>query len=121
MFANRIKIIPFEITYCRNLKELNLVGNQIIELPQFLFEMKSLEILNISGNPIESLPQEIGLLSNLKVLYIEDTKITFLPKELLKLNLDDLECDSHFNKIGINNTGNPFIKKILNITLISIK
>jgi Leucine-rich repeat (LRR) protein len=87
-----IRLLLPEITRFKNLKILNLDGNQISTLPKELFELEQLEELDLSSNKLNVLPPDIGKLKNLKKLSIRNMKLTHLPDELTDLsNLTKLD------------------------------
>lgn len=99
------------------MEEINLGGNQIYELPDWLFELRNLKKLKISLNDLEDvpaaiakatqleelafdspvkkpLPKELGSLTKLKKLVVHE-KIYGFPKELFELkNLEEIELNA---------------------------
>jgi len=68
---NHIKILPPEIGYLINLRELWLYHNQIKILPPEIGNLKQLRQLSLRKNPISILPLEIGNLKQLRQLYLD--------------------------------------------------
>lgn len=69
----------FQLTF---IKELNLKGNDLENIPGDIYILKNLEILNLSKNKIKFLPAKIGKMINLKELYLSDNFISNIPMEL---------------------------------------
>ncbi len=70
---------------CKNLRELWLNWNKIVELPESIGKIKSLTMLNLSVNNIEKLPKGLFELTNLEELLIENNKIRVVPDNISKL------------------------------------
>lgn len=65
---------------------LDLSGQGLAELPQYVLDMTGLESLDISNNNLTgALPSEIGRLTNLKVLDASGNQMTGVPAEVGKL------------------------------------
>lgn len=94
-----------EIVALKKLTRLTLTGRNIIQIPEFIFQLgslneldvnttsissisknignlKDLTTLSLNSNRIQELPEEIGLLKNLKRLYLRDNKLTALPESI---------------------------------------
>jgi GTPase SAR1 family protein len=72
--------------------ELNLIYEELTDLPPELFELKNLTLLDLTGNPLCSLPSEIVRLINLQQLWLINTQLCYLPPEIVQLaNLQFLE------------------------------
>lgn len=103
---NIIEYIPEEIVNLKELTHLNLYGNKIgsipdlsgmnlvffsigrnnlLEIPDSVFEMESLEFLNIANNELKVLPNLISGLINLKELHLEDNYLSELPESICQL------------------------------------
>lgn len=82
-----IKYIPEEIGLMKNLKVVNLSGNEITDIPNSIEYLFNIEYLNLSGNKIKSLSSSLVSLSknaiNLKAINISDN-ILFLNLDMLK-------------------------------------
>jgi hypothetical protein len=73
------------------IRELNLTGNKLTQLPKEIGNMVNLEKLLLNKNQLTELPKEIGKLKKLKSLSLFDNKVTQLPKEIGDLtNLEEL-------------------------------
>jgi len=106
------KLVKFERSYgqqtalnlswnCNNLEEIELDKNQLIELPQQLFQIKSLKHLNASFNNIEFLPIEIWLAPSLIELNVAFNQITHLPL-ISKCIKDNLIKQNNSEQLSIN-------------------
>ncbi len=83
---NKIADITRIPSACKNLRELDLISNQLSSLPPDFYEyLKNLEQLQLSGNPVSELSEQIGELSKLRVLGISFTNIKQLPRTIVKL------------------------------------
>ncbi len=123
LFACNLELIPDLICLNKNLKRLDLVGNQI-SFPNFnICKLKKLEVLDLgynkiidlgsfvtsiknnkklsnlcfSNNLIDSIPETICNLDSLKYLYLDFNKIRNLPCCLS--NFDGFQLDIAFNPI----------------------
>ncbi len=67
----RLKTLPESIGYLKELKTLNLVGNDIEYLPSSFSKLKSLSYLNLVTNTLISLPENFNKLSNLEDLKLD--------------------------------------------------
>lgn len=67
------------------LKELNLSGLNLTEIPAEVFDLKDLTLLELSQNQLTQLPKEIWKLKNLQALDLNHNQLTQLPKEIWKL------------------------------------
>lgn len=77
--------IPDSIGVLKELRILNLMGNNIKNLPGPIQELKNLEILILDGNQITNLQDSIGNLSSLKYLELSGNRLKYLPQTLSKL------------------------------------
>jgi Leucine-rich repeat (LRR) protein len=80
-----LSILPKEIGCLQNLKELNISGNKLKELPENLKNLTQLETLHCELNDFESFPNIIVELPQLKELQISAKALKGLPKEVLQL------------------------------------
>lgn len=55
-------------TKLSTLQSLNLANNELVRLPDTIFELKSLEYLDLSHNKLEMLPKNVTQLSSLTTL-----------------------------------------------------
>ena len=66
-----------------SLEELNISNNKLIgALPAEIRGLKNLRILNASNNLMTGVPAEVGQLQNLEVLDLSNNQLTGLPHEL---------------------------------------
>ncbi|MGY3778329.1 bacterial Ig-like domain-containing protein [Isobaculum melis] len=73
----------------KRLEDLDLRGNQLVELPDELMQLTALEALRLQDNQLTKLPDNIGLLKSLSTLYLTNNQLTYLPDsfmDLAKLN-----------------------------------
>ncbi|MEL6438100.1 MAG: leucine-rich repeat domain-containing protein [Cyanobacteria bacterium J06621_8] len=72
-------------------KELDLAGMELSELPEAIGQLTNLSLLDFGENSLSSLPPEIGQLTNLTELYLYDNSLSSLPPEIGQLtNLTEL-------------------------------
>lgn len=140
---DHLKEIPMEIGYLKNLKVLDLSGNDFVFLPKSFSELNHLEELFLNDDKylkFEKNSKTLHLPKNLKILHLEYDNLNNLPKEVYDLkklerlflnnndfieipkDLDGLknlrELDFHDNKIpaqlkGIQNQNQNFGFKII--------
>ena len=100
----RIYTIPQCIGNFRNIRELDMSRNNIVELPWAIIFLKRLNVLNLSDNSIRSLPPVLFRLKSLRSLNASNNKLRILPTDLLLLtNLEELTI-----------TGNPEMRSPTN-------
>ena len=86
--------------------KLDLICNQLTNLPKEIGQLTNLTLLNLWDNQLKSLPKEIGQLTNLTSLRLLKTQLTSLPKEigqltkLSKLSLFNNQLTSLPKEIG---------------------
>ncbi|XP_033333379.2 uncharacterized protein LOC117224510 isoform X1 [Megalopta genalis] len=80
-----------------NLKEIDVSGTQIPQVPKEMINFVNLTVLNISSNNISYIPEEICSLIKLKCLIIDKNNLTTLPKNIERLiSLNELKaCQNH--------------------------
>ncbi len=113
--GNRITVIPEWINELKNLRVLYLSNNEISDIEP-LGNLKKLEVLHLSSNRIEQIPSSIGQLINLKRLYLNYNSIGAVNDVIAKLeSLTQLLLAS--NKICSisENLGNLSKLEVLNL------
>lgn len=86
-----LSILPEEIGHLQNLRELNISGNKLKELPKSLKNLTRLEKLHCELNDFEIFPSILVELPQLKELQISAKSLKGLPKEVLLLqHIDNL-------------------------------
>ncbi|NES87329.1 MAG: GTPase, partial [Moorea sp. SIO2B7] len=79
-----------------NLTTLDLSGNELTELPEFIGNLSNLTTLDLSGNELTELPEFIGNLSNLTRLDLSRLQLTKLPEFIGNLsNLTTLDLSGN--------------------------
>lgn len=88
---NQLVGVPEPVFDLRALRKLDLSHNEISELSALTDNWPSLEYLNLSHNQLVSIPSGLTRLTKLRKLYLNDNQLTFsgLPSGMAKLN--DLE------------------------------
>ena len=87
--------LPAEIGQLTKLTKLYLRNNSLSNLPAEIGQLTNLTYLYLSNNSLSSLPAEIGQLTKLTKLYLSDNSLSSLPAEigqltnLTHLNLSD--------------------------------
>jgi|GEM_PF-2023432 len=78
---NQIKGLPEQMGW-EKLEMLVLGENQLIELPDSLYESRSIKLLTLSHNGLTSISEKIGQLSCLDSLFLDYNVLTALPQSL---------------------------------------
>lgn len=85
---NHITELPLElVNSAETLKDLDLSGNPIVALPDFICRLKRLKVLHLGNMCITGLPEDIGNLTFLKILDIRQNSITDLPASFSNLRV----------------------------------
>ena len=71
--------MPTVLTVFRNIKVLNLSGNQLSWVPESLFMLPKLVFLNLSRNSLKALPATLGCAGKMTKFYVHKNKLTALP------------------------------------------
>ena len=82
MSNNQLVGLPTSIQGLNRLQRLNLVGNNLTELPAEIGDLKELWWLSVSNNQLVSLPTSIQNLNRLKWLFLDGNNLTELPAEI---------------------------------------
>lgn len=81
-----VKEVPRSLTkLANNLRSIDLSGNKIRELPEFVGELICLKHFAFDNNLLTSLPKEIGNLSKLETLSLSNNRLACLPDDIGKL------------------------------------
>lgn len=81
--GQQLKKVPDYIFRLTNLEELNISNNQITgALQAEIGNLKSLKVLDANNNLMTSIPAEIGQLPNLQVFNISHNLLAGIPKEI---------------------------------------
>ncbi|GJM64665.1 leucine-rich repeat domain-containing protein [Persicobacter diffluens] len=81
----RLKRFPKEILAFKQLVDLDLSGNAIEEIPEWVSEIDSLKYLILRDNPIKEIPHYISTFKELRVLAIDRSEVTSIPKNIVDL------------------------------------
>jgi len=95
---DHLKEIPVEIGYLKNLKVLDLSGNDFKVLPSSFRNLTNLQELFLNDDKYFNLEKNIPILSTLpilKSLHIENDGLKSLPKNIYKI--------SHLESLYLNN------------------
>ena len=94
-----LELVSMSLTYLpddildgfTNLKTLNVLNNQLTELPDSIGNLTNLEKLWLINNKLTELPESIVNLTNLEQLYLKNNELTELPQWIGNLtNLEEL-------------------------------
>ncbi|WP_457749965.1 leucine-rich repeat domain-containing protein [Sulfurimonas sp.] len=84
--------MPSELAFLTTLESLDISGNYISELPEWIWELTNLKVLRLGsalcgGNNIQNISSNIKKLKNLEILDIRyNDNLQELPSELLQLD-----------------------------------
>ncbi|OLS27058.1 MAG: Internalin-A precursor [Candidatus Heimdallarchaeota archaeon LC_3] len=98
--------LPDEISQFKNLKILDISGNNFTEFPDVICKLKNLEALSIQFNHIFELPEEISKLKNLKEFFLDCNHLKMLPAcigtliNLIKLTVGNNKISGVSDSIG---------------------
>jgi len=99
LMEQSLEIVPPEIRACRSLQTLDLRGNVLTKLPNWLSELTALETLRFDRNALTRLPVFLSALPNLRTASFSENQISRLSqKQGLPRSLRTL--DLHRNRIG---------------------
>lgn len=83
MSGQNLTSVPNYVFQLKSITELNLSNNKLTgALPAEVGQLKELRILNLSNNQFTGIPAEVGRLSQLEILDVSNNKITGLPLEI---------------------------------------
>ncbi len=77
------------------MQRLDLIGNQLSEIPRELGRLSTLRELYLSNNQLSEIPRELGQLSTLRELYLSNNQLSEIPRELGQL--------STLHRLGLSN------------------
>ena len=87
------EINPLVFNY-PEIEELNLMTNNIVEIPPSIRKLKNLRRLRINNNQLTTLPHEIGFLTHLHYLELWGNPILEFPEEILQMkNLQTIRLE----------------------------
>jgi Leucine-rich repeat (LRR) protein len=103
--GQQLKKVPDYVFNQTNLQELNISGNLLTgALQAEIRQLRNLKILNASHNLMTGVPAEIGQLENLEYLNLANNQLTGLPYELGNLkNLKELDISgNNYSELDLN-------------------
>ncbi|MBN3312193.1 LRC20 protein, partial [Atractosteus spatula] len=110
---NEMKAINSKfITTFSQLRELNLEGNKLTQLPEATGSMENLTSINLARNKFSVFPEELTCIKMLKKINLEGNEITELPVEKLSA-MPALQ--------SLNMKSNPLDKEVLSAFSPSVK
>ena len=86
LIYNNLTKLPIEIGALAQLTTLNLAYNKLTHLPVEIGQLAQLTTLYLQNNNLTQVPVEIGHLTQLHTLYLRDNNITQLPVEIGNLS-----------------------------------
>ncbi|XP_070570741.1 p53-induced death domain-containing protein 1-like [Ptychodera flava] len=109
---NKLSSLPEELSYLRQLEDLQLSCNLFTTFPSCICSLKHLQNLDMSENYLLTLPEEFCRLENLRTLNLADNRLTEIPAAVTTLrNL--MELDMSENSLRAIHPG---IGKLQNLT-----
>ena len=113
-----VTIEPNNISQVSSGEKLDLSGQGLVKVPDYVFNQTELVELNLSNNNLgNALQSQIGNLQNLKVLNLSNNKFTGVPAEVGHLkNLEILDLSNNLLTGLPNELGNLSKLKILNLS-----
>lgn len=90
-----LKHIPDSLRALPAIELLDLLDNDIEELPTWIGELSTLKGLGLTGNKLRTLPDEVGSLRNLKLLWLLWNQLEELPETLRSLPLEQITLDGN--------------------------
>lgn len=92
--GNNLLDLPNAFVGLKNLKTLDLSSNQFEQVPLILFRLPSLQVLKMNSNKLSQVPYQIGSLTNLGKLELNCNLLNELPRVIGDLqNLRELHAD----------------------------
>lgn len=88
---NSLDSIPPSISSLQLLRELDLIGNHILNIPETIVKLKNLEVIDLSFNNIETVPECIGDMDSLRLLKLIRNNIIDIPHTIKKAEIEGLK------------------------------
>eukprot|EP00002_Diphylleia_rotans_P001358 TRINITY_DN1075_c0_g2_i3.p1 TRINITY_DN1075_c0_g2~~TRINITY_DN1075_c0_g2_i3.p1 ORF type:complete len:1897 (+),score=362.85 TRINITY_DN1075_c0_g2_i3:70-5760(+) len=88
--GNLFTSLPVPIHQLKNLEELRLVHNAILEIPVWIDQLINLVYLDIRYTEVRKLPNQLGRLKKLKTLHLDREKITYPPPNVVARGTGDI-------------------------------
>ena len=107
----RLQEIPDLVCRMHNLDVLNLAGNQIVSIPDSLYDLKRLKVLWLRSNRIRELSVKILQLENLRALDVEGNPIESPPPEIAKGNIEAVK--EYFRQLQAEGEDHLYEAKLL--------
>lgn len=86
--SENLTSVPVEIlSLADTLEILDLSGNQLAHLPDFLTQLPKLRIIFASNNLFETLPEVLGRCKNLEMVGFKENQISYVPESSLPAKL----------------------------------
>ncbi len=77
--------LPKSIKILKRVKRVDLISQEIKELPAEIGEMNNLQELILDNNPFKKFPKEIEKLEKLETIWLVDTNLESFPQELANI------------------------------------
>ncbi|MBW6483033.1 MAG: leucine-rich repeat domain-containing protein [Vicingaceae bacterium] len=114
--GNQLKEIPAELANLPQLQYLDFSDNLVTEVPKAIGKFDSLTVLILNHNDIVTLPTEIGALKKLTELHLWGTAIVSFPNSIVLLKETLKEIDLRY--VPLTRSEHKKLKKILPLTKI---
>jgi len=92
---NQLSAVPTCVQQLKKLEWLQLAGNHLTDLPEWIGDLKELRRLSMSSNQLSAVPTSVQQLKKLRWLYLDGNLLTDLPegigdlKKLIRLDVSD--------------------------------
>jgi len=114
--GNQLTCVPPQLFDLASLRNLFLGANNITEVNPAITRLRKLRLLYLGGNKLTDLPQEIGELANMHVLLLSDNRLRRLPDSICQLK--KLQClHLHRNNLTTLPHGLVHIKSLSELSL----
>jgi internalin A len=101
----RLKAVPTELEICEKIRDIDLFGNSIQEIPDWFYTFKHLENLSLRSNHFKTIPTIVFTLENVKSLNLSDNQIDTLIGNNFTNLMDIEKVDIGYNAISSIPTG----------------